>query len=287
MKALFVTHDGDDTEGAISGWKYCGHEHKRVTFCITGTPTDAEILAAAKEYEPDVIFYASGCAGSGLPSADTLRALREFAKTIHLCGDSTDQPWHPVLHDYKKKECFDLQVGIDGPLEAPVDMATISIMSPAHYAGDAVKDIHCGFSGQYGPNTIRETLVTTLEKNDLVTVRHRNSGSYSEYAGFLLRCEMVFNVCLTGSAERMQVKGRVSESALAGAALLEMEGSPAEVWFPRECIFFYTNIIDAARIIKEASKNEIADKAELFYKTMREKYDPEDVYGEMLQRVGL
>jgi hypothetical protein len=290
MKALFVTHDGDDTEGAISAWGYCNTDpHKRVTFCITGSPKDAEILQSAKDFAPDVIFYASGCAGSGLPSTDTLRALRNYAKTIHLCGDSTDQPWHPALLDYKRKECFDLQVGIDGPIEAPVDMATISLMSPRHYNGTPTptRDIICGWSGQYGPNTIREGLITALERNKLLTVRMRDAGPYSEYAAFLRRCEMVFNVSLTGSAERLQVKGRVSETALAGAALLEMEGSPVDRWFPRESVFFYTDLIDAARIIKEASQAEIADKAALFHQTIREKYNPRDVYGEMLARVGL
>ena len=194
-----------------------------------------------------------------------------------------------MLLDYKQKECFDLQVGIDGPIEAPVDMATISLMSPRHYDCGLVpeRDIHCGWSGQYGPNTIREGLITALERNKLIAVRMRDAGSYNAYAVFLRRCEMVFNVGLTGSAERLQVKGRVSETALAGAALLEMEGSPVDRWFPRECIFFYEDVIDAARIIRETSQSEIADKAALYHETMRKKYDPKDVYGEMLARVGL
>ncbi len=289
MKALFVTSEGQEPATVMSGWSFWNEPCLRITFDITGVKNDVKILEAAKDYRPDVIFYIGGHAGPGLPTIDTLRALRKCAKCINLVCDATDHPWHPPLIEYRKMECFDLSVGLDGSLTAPVDMHTVTPLDPRAYdtLPRPAKDIRCGFAGNQGYKTMRETLVSSLSKEGLLMVRPRSSALYSEYAMFMRHCEMVFNVPLTGSAEHLHIKGRVIESGLAGAALIEMNGSPADKWFPRESIFFYNTIDDARKIIKDSSKNEISDKAAMFSEIVRTKYSPQKIYGEMLSRVGL
>ena len=291
MKALFVTTDGTDPAGIISAWDYWNAEPAiRVKFEVVGTRVDGKILAAAEKFNPKVVFYIGGQDGNGQPTMETLKKLKGSAKTIHICCDATDGPWHPTLIEFRKNKCFDLQVSVDGALHAPaIDMSTISPINPRHY--DVVpmppRDTRCGFSGQYGMFTERESLVVGLERLGLLKTRVRTMDRYDLYVDFMQRCQLVFNVPLTGSATRMHVKGRAVETALAGAAILEMYGSPLDKWFPRESIFFYSRLEDAAKIINTASKNEIADKAALYHEVMRTKYDPQKVYGEMLNRVGL
>ncbi len=289
MKALFVTSEGQEPATVMSGWSYWNEPCLRVTFDITGVKNDVKIIEAVKDFKPGVIFYIGGHAGPGLPTIETLCALRSYAKCINLVCDATDHPWHPPILEYKKHECFDLHVGLDGPLEAPVDMSTVTPLDPRAYdtMPRPTKDIHCGFAGNQGYKTARETLVTTLSKEGLLMVRPRSTALYSEYAMFMRHCEMVFNVGLTGTAERLHIKGRTIETGLAGAALIEMDGGPADKWFPRESIFFYNTIDDARKIIKDSSKNEIADKASMFSEVVRTKYSPQKIYGEMLARVGL
>lgn len=218
-----------------------------------------------------------------------MRELRNYAKVINLVCDATDHPWHPPLMEYRKKECFDLYVGLDGPLDAPVDMGTVTPIDPKFYDTMPAppRDIRCGFSGNQSVRTLRETLISTLTKQGLLMVRPRTSALYSEYAMFLRHCQMVFNVGLTGTATRLHLKGRVVETGLAGAALIEMKGSPVEKYFPKESVFYYTNAADAEKIIRTASRSEIADKAALFSEKMRTDYNPQKIYGEMLTRVGL
>jgi len=289
VRALFVTSEGQEPATVMSGWSYWNEPCRRVTFGITGAKNDVKILEAAKEFSPDIIFYIGGAQGAGLPTIETLRALRNIAKSISLVCDATDHPWHPALIEYKENECFDLQVGLDGSLEAPVDMNTVTPLDPRIYdtKPSPARDIRCGFSGQQSTKTVREMLISILESKGLIMVRPRTSALYGDYAMFLRHCEMVFNVGLTGTAERLHIKGRVIESGLAGAALLEMEGSPADKWFPRKSIFFYRTVEDAEKIIRHASKNEVADKAAMLSEIVRTKYNPQKIYGEMLERVGL
>ena len=289
MKALFVTTDTDDMETLIGAWQpWNAAPARRVSFAIRKNPVDPAILGAAREYVPDVIFYVGGNAGPGLPSHDTFKALRGVAKTVHLCWDASDYPWHETLFGYAVDECFDLQVAIDGALDAPVDMATLCPIDPRAFdEANGPRDIRCGFSGQAFPEQPRWDVIGPLLEKSLVTVRQRSAEPYPAYAGFLRRCEIVFNSSICGSGTRHQVKMRVIETALAGAALLETEGSPTERWFPREAMFHYRDAAEAERIIATASRNEVEDRAARLAEEVRADHRPEDIYRSILARVGL
>ena len=291
MRALFVTSEGSDPLMVLSAWDFWNSEPAlHVTFDVTGDRRDSKLVAAAKDHNPDVIFYMGGHAGPGQPSTGTLRELRNFAKSIHLCWDATDFPWHSTLLDYKRRECFDLQVGIDGPLEAPVDMATVSPINPYEYDVEPspARDIRCGFAGQQGQGSIREwTLGCLNERGHLCHVRQRTQGPYSEYATYLRRCEMIFNVGYTCAASRLHINARVVEAGLAGAALIEIDGGPLDKWFPRDSFFPCTNIDAVEATIRGTESDEIARRAGLFSKIIRTKYSPQKIYGEMLEQAGV
>ncbi len=291
MRALFVTSEGPDPALVVAAWNsYNAKSARRVTFDVTGERRDASLIDAAKKHSPDVIFYMGGHAGPGQPSIDTLRELRAYAKSIHLCWDATDYPWHRTLREYKKKECFDLQVGIDGPLEAPVDMATISPISPLDYDTQPApeRNIRCAFAGQYGSGSRREAALLDLEeRGNLCEIRQRTSGPYAEYANYLRRCQMIFNVGFTCAAQRLHINAKVVEAGLAGAAILEMTGGPLDHWFPIDSFFSYADIDEAELVIRTMQSDEISKRAALFSEIVRTKYSPKKIYGEMLQRVGL
>ena len=152
MRALFVTTQTNDTHNHIDAWDSVSDTPaKRVHFnyqrAVLGS--DKYILHKARGIgEIDVIFYIGANVGAGLPSFDTLRELRKLAPSINVVSDAADKPWHRPIERYRKEECFDLQVGIDGDPASPVDFVTLTpVDARAWDSVDARKDIHCGFSG--------------------------------------------------------------------------------------------------------------------------------------------
>ena len=103
------------------------------------------------------------------------------------------------------------------------------------------RDISLGFCGSFqmedpvGPGTIthpRGPWVRQMVQAGLVNIRTRDGeASPKGYREYLSRCRCVWNHAATGSGDRMHVKARVLEVALAGALLLETEGSPTRDWF--------------------------------------------------------
>lgn len=285
MKALFITTMTNDTDSLVTAWDCWNSEPAdRIRFNHMGTGTDAEILKAARESRPDVIFYIGGCAGPGMPLEDTFRAIRKIAPSVNLCCDAADDPWHPVLNSYAVGECFDLQVALDGRVGAPVDLVTITPVDPRPYEGTSGKrDLVCGFSGNFGLRGKRWTVVGPLSDAGLVTVRKRITvGAYDDHAGFLRRCRVVLNTSFSGSGRTHHVKGRVLEAAFAGAALLEPVESPTGAWFPEATFYPYKDHADAARIIRGLDFNEAAAKAREFGAMARDLYHPSRIYGAML-----
>ncbi len=290
MKALFVTGDGDDIEQfGISAWDAFNEPSRRVTFQVWGEKRDAGILTAAKEYQPDVIFYIGANAGPGLPTEATLRELRSYAKTINLCFDATEYEWHVSLKKYKRKECFDLQVATDGAINAPVDMSVVALCDPRYFDTQPApaRDIRCGFPGQIGPGTKRDVIISELVKRQAVTLRQRSLAPYAEYPPFLRRCNIIINVGITGSSKYFHVKARTVEAGLAGACVLELKGSPLDKWFPADSFFYFADVDEAERIIRDTPSDEIARRAAAYSHTVRTEHSPQKKFKEMLARVGL
>ena len=290
MKALFVVPPHHEPNLIVKAWSSWNEPAVHKTFDPWGAPEDREILQTAKHASPDVIFYVGGNEAPGLPSHDTLRALRSIAPMAHLCWDATDEPWHNVLEAYKKGECFDLQVALDGGTDSPVDMATLTPINPRSYEQRVLgRGIRCAFAGQ---NVARAALgkyqhprwhvLTPLVERGLVEYRKRTDGPYSDYAAYLKGCQMLLNISHTGSGKAHHVKVRVVEAGYAGCALLEMKQAPTIHWIPKECLFLYSDVEEAAEIIRSA---EIADKASALSAYVRDNYSPQRIYESILARL--
>lgn len=287
MKALFLTTKTVDCFNHVRAWNSVFETASHSTFETTGLCNDWQLLEAADAVKPEVIFYIGAQSGSGNPRASTFRDIRKIAPLINLCSDAADTPWHRTLETYHHKECFDLQVSIDGAKHAPVDLATLTPVDPKPFAVIAKRDIRCGFSGSVGRFNPRSEIVNPLVwfSNLTVRAREKSSESYHDHAVFLRRCQMLLNVSATGSGLSHHIKGRVVEAGMAGCALLESAGSPIGEWFPDDCFIRYDGPVEAAEIIKSMPDSDIDHAALRLSEEVRARYMPEHIYGEILESV--
>ncbi len=291
MKALFITPPIHEPRLIVAAWNSWNELATHKTFDVWGKPDDKNILQVARDAAPDVIFYVGGNIGSGLPSYETLRILRTIAPSVHLCWDATDAPWHSALSIYKREGCFNLQVAMDGGTNSPVDMATLTPIDPRPYRKSVIRFRRCAFAGQnvaervtYGQSYQhpRWHVLTPLVKRGLVEYRERNDGPYSDYAAYIMGCQILLNISHTGTGKAHHVKVRVVEAGFAGCALLEMKDAPTTDWIPKELLFLYTTTEEAAVVIQST---EIADKASALGVYVRENYNPQRIYESILVRL--
>ena len=296
MKALFVGPlNSRELEVYQDAWDFWNEPSSRTTYRAVGVRSDETIIAAAQPGF-DVIFYIGAAGGEGIPSVETLKKLRDYGKHIHLVCDSADSPWHPFLHEYAENGCFDLQAGLDGPLEAPVDLSTLPPINPALYDTQPAPDrnIRCGFAGQYMKRTNRGQTILYLIKEGALTYVNReikptneDKNPYSHYTNFLRRCKIALNHGWTSFDRIPTVKWRVLEGALAGCAVLENDSPPVDHWFAPGSVFHYKDAEQAHAIIRYRSDAEISDTAAKLSERVRRDFTPQIIYGEMLARVGL
>jgi hypothetical protein len=285
VKGLFLTTSTSDCINHVRAWESAFGPAEHVTFNHEGIRNDQVIIDAVKAAKPDVIFYIGAMKGLGNPRVETYHELRSIAPTINFCSDASDRPWHPVLATYARMRCFDLQVGIDGPSDAPVDLSTLTPVDTRPFDIEVEKDIRFGFSGSVGKWNGRSEIVKSLEWFGGLEVRHRESGdTYTDHVRYLRRCQMVLNISLTGSGHRNHIKGRVLESGWAGCALLESEGSPIGNWFPSDCYMIYRDPKEAADIVRDIDDATIDRMARRLSEEVRTRYHPKMIYMEMLKR---
>lgn len=285
MKALFLTTKTSDCTNHKNAWECAFGPAEHVTFNHEGIRNDQLIIDAVRAAKPDVIFYIGAMKGSGNPRAETYQELRRMAPMVNFCSDAADRPWHPVLATYSRMKCFDLQVGIDGPTDAPVDLSTLTPVDTRPFDIHVEKDIRFGFSGSVGHWNGRSEIVKSLIWFGGLEVRHRQGGdTYWDHACFLKRCHLVLNVSLTGSGQRHHIKGRVLEAGWAGCALLESEGSPIGNWFPSDCYLTYRDPKEAADMVREIDDATIDRYAKRLSEEVRERYHPKMIYMEILKR---
>ncbi len=291
MKALFVTPPSHEPCLIVAAWNSWNDPAIHRTFDPWGEPNDKDILQTARDTAPDVIFYVGGDEAPALPSHDTFRALRGIAPLVHLCWDATDKPWHDVLRAYRQGECFNLQVALDGGTDSPVDMATLTPVDPRPYRNRSVRFRRCAFAGQnvaerttYGQSYQhpRWNVLMPLVKRGLVEYRERNDGPYSDYADYIMGCQILLNISHTGTGKAHHVKVRVVEAGFAGCALLEMRDAPTTDWIPEELLFLYSTTEEAAAVIQSM---EVADKASVLGAYMRDNYSPQAIYESILARL--
>ena len=264
----------------------CAH----VTFSTTGPTNDEAILACAKGYQPEVIFYI-GANGGVLPTTDTFKELRNIAPCIHYQTDVEAEAWFDLLKQYRREGCFDLIVGQTGVKTDLVDMATLMAIDVDAFKGAKSKNMLCGFSGtacdlsNYFPGISewdgRAEILKGLSNH--ISFRPREPvGSYKGHVDFLKRCVIALNVSYTGLGTHHHVKWRVLEAAFADCVLLEMKDSPTKDWFPESSYLVYETIDNAKRIIKYAKISEMTSIASQFSSYARKHYMPRQIFNSIL-----
>ena len=255
-------------------------------YSYIGLRNDWRLTEAAREGGFDVIFYVGAYSARGNPRYSTFREARRFAPLVNLCSDAADRPWHGVLREYARQECFDLQVAIDGADDAPVDLSVLTPVSPDAFRRRTVKDVRAGFSGSVSRR--RAGMLETLEQFCGLTVRERMTvDGYDDHARFLRRCRLCLNFSKTGSGHRHHMKGRVLEAGWAGCALLDPSGSPFDRWFPQDARIPYANAHEAAVLVNELTDAQIEHAARRLSEAVAARYHPSMIYGEILERLNV
>lgn len=268
----------------------CAH----VTYNASGPPNDEGIIACAKGYDPEVIFYIGSNSGIGIPTTETLKKLRDYAPCIHYQSDVEDEAWFDLLRQYRSEGCFDLIVSQTGVKTDLIDMASLMAVDIDSFNGPAHKNIQCGFSGsaldtsEYKPGISdwdgRAEILYGL--GDKLAFRKRAPvGNYANYVDFLKHCLITLNVSLTGSGKRHHVKWRVLEAAFADCVLLEMKDSPTSQWFPRGSYLTYKTAAEARRIIMNMRVPEATAIAAKFASYARQHYTPRQIFNNILERL--
>ena len=291
MKALFITPPSHESDIIVSAWNSWNEPATHKTFNVWDDPDDKSILQTARDTAPDIIFYVGGNAGIGLPLFETFQDLRTIAPLVHLCWDATDSAWHEVLRTYKKAGCFDLQVAMDGGIDSPVDMATLTPVDTRPYEQHSdVRNIRCAFAGQNVNKTWNPSdqhprwyVLTPLIEMGLVEYRQRNDSPSGDYVRYIKGCQILLNISHTGSGKAHHVKVRIVEAGFAGCALLEMKQAPTcHNWIPEECLLLYANVEEAAEIIRSAN---VERKALALGEYVRENYSPQRIYQSILAQL--
>jgi hypothetical protein len=224
------------------------------------TTAGYEVLPDARYFErlpalvdsqaPDWVLMIGCCDAGGalMPNVDVLAEIGRRRPFVHLCCDGSEKDWWPQLQRYHDAGCFALQVNIDGVKVGPIGehgMTALCPISPAGYPDPprpwAERPVRLGFRGSYqlsdpppgGYLHPRTPAIRSLLGAGLLTISDRDHTDPSQagYRDFLSQCRCVWNHAATGSGDRMHVKARVIETALAGALLIEPMGSPTEEWF--------------------------------------------------------
>jgi len=285
MKALFITTEPNDVTNVIKAWDCWNNvSSERITFDYL-KPIDGEgLVKAAKESSPDVIFYIGAGAGCYTPGIPILKAFRTIAPSINICFDAVEVSWHALLENYRRNECFDLQVSIDGNDAPGIDLVTLAPVVATMFEGDGPeRNIRCGLSGNMG-HGIRARIVNPLVEEGLIEFRFRDVvNGYEDHVNFMRRCEVIFNTSFSGSGKCHQVKQRVSEAAFAGCALLDMAAAPTRKWYPQEYVYVYRGVSEARNIIKNFDLMEVRERGNALREYAKLHYHPSIIFGEMLQ----
>lgn len=298
MKALTLSTSSNETlKYADSFAKYLACATNVIAY-DERTLSDRALVEKIQAAAPDVILYIGSRWGKQ-PGASTLAQINAgIAPTIHFCSDAADQPWWDLLLDYHYAGSFKVQVAIDGNKEWPLALSGLTLLTPVEHsyfpAGErphAQRNVACGYAGNPGgTGSHRRAILSDLLGTRHIDMRQRSDlpFTYDGYCEHLMNCRMSLNISYSGTEQAKQVKGRVVESALAGACLLEIKGSPTSDWFtPGEDYFEYESIEDARRLIDELKSQPDLTQAvamSLRAKVMRD-HAPSVFWGKVMERV--
>ncbi len=299
MKALFLSTSSNETD------KYCDclanlklGECQIMRYDPLGT-TDQVLYAKVKEYAPDFVAYI-GTRWGQQPSIAALSAINEkIAPMVHICSDAADPPWHDLLREYHNAGAFSLQVAIDGSRKWPMSdsqMTALTPVDPALFPTDlklhVERTIDCGYAGNpgSGPFSKRTQILSALLCEKILDLRIRSNlpYTYEAFCIYLSKVRMSLNIAYTGTEAGMHVKGRVLESALAGACLLETKGSPTCLWFrPGIDYLEYESPAEASSIIRNTPLAMTQALADSLRKRVLTEHSPLQFWSRIFERIGL
>lgn len=263
--------------------------------------TDQGLYTKVRDFKPDFAVYIGSRWGK-TPGIPCLTSINEkVAPLVHICSDAADLPWFDLLRVYENSGCFSLQVAIDGsqrwPLAdtqmtalTPVDPASFPLGSRAH----ELRGIACGYGGNAGggPGTKRTDMLAAMLSAKSIDMRARTNlpHTYEAFCDFLQNCRMSFNTAYTGTEAALHVKGRVIESGLAGAVLLETKGAPTSYWFrPGVDYLEYETTDEAVAIIRRLANE--PDETAAIGMSLRNRvlaeHTPAHFWGRIMDRIGL
>jgi hypothetical protein len=299
MKALFLSTSSNETDkyhDCLANLKL--GESQIMRYDPLGT-TDQILYSKVKEYAPDLVVYI-GVRWGQQPSIAALSAINEkIAPMVHICSDAADTPWHDLLREYHNAGAFSLQVAIDGSRKWPMadsQMTALTPVDPAHFPSDlklhVERTIDAGYAGNpgSGPFSKRTAVLSALLGEKCLDLRIRSNlpYTYEAFCVYLSKVRMSLNIAYTGTEATTHVKGRVLESALAGACLLETKGSPTCLWFrPGIDYLEYESAAEAASIIRNTPSTTTQVIADSLRKRVLAEHSPLQFWSRIFERIGL
>jgi hypothetical protein len=266
---------------------------------------DAEFISHTKQVSPDLIVYISAWGATFSPSREALAQIHDMAPMVHMIFDGADPPWWGPLAEMEAWGVFDLTVTIDGAHDWPggrdwKDAATslgnalslLTPISPQYYPKQPLKfderPFPIGFGGNVG-SYVRKGVVERLQQENMPFIlKMRDDASYQHYATYLSNCQIIVNVPFTGSGETKHIKGRVIETALAQACLLEWNNPLLREWFTERLEFEeYANAgdcVDMCRFLITKPKR-CEEIAMALYERASKEHSPESFWGKVFDSI--
>lgn len=300
MRALFLVTGTNEVLKYTETLRALGWEIALLQYDDPGL-SDETLYAQVRDEKPDLLVYI-GARWGKMPGIATLSTMSSrIAPMVHICSDAGDTPWHDLLREYHSAGSFTLQVAIDGSHKWPlagVAMTALTPVDPALFGepmSHAKRTIICGYAGNPGSgNGSRRTgMLSALLQRQVIDQLHIRSNlphTNGMYNRFLGMCRMSVNIAWTGTEQQTHVKGRVLESALAGACLLETKGAPTSYWFrPGLDYLEYESPDHAAEIIRGLRDHPEATEAMAFSLRRRvmEEHSPKLFWERIFLRIGL
>ncbi len=299
MKALFLITGTNEVLKYAETLRDLGHSVRLARYDLPGL-SDERLYAQVKEETPDLIVYIGSRWGQQPSSVALAQINAKVAPMVHICSDAADTPWHDALRLYAQASSFALQVAIDGSHKWPGSSQGLTLLTPVDpkMFGEPMphekRGIICGYAGNPGAGIGKRTqmLSDLLERKviDQLHIRSNLPHTNDMYNRFLGLCRMSVSIAHTGTEAAMHVKGRVLESALAGALLLETKGSPTSYWFrPGIDYLEYGSADEAAGIVRGLERDPEASQTiamSLRARVLAE-HTPEKFWARIFEKLGM
>lgn len=296
MKALALVTHTNNCESLWRSFESLGHECHAEVYDDRPHSRHNELVDLAVSFKPDLIIYIGAIEkyhNRPVPYPDILCRLREIAPSVHICGDASCHTWWEPLQEYDDKQCFTVQVSIDGSHNTPIakfknGIILLTPTDPRAFEPQIPwdeKDIKCGYVGGLSPWQRQEVVRNLTQQGLLQHIAGSPNRSYARMGKLMNKMKISFNMCINGAGDNFHVKGRVIEAGFAGSCLMEQSGATTAQWFsPGQDYLEYMSIDHAARIIKDVEDDVLRGFAQRFQKKVREQHHPKVFWDKVLAK---